>query len=545
VWYGITDTSSTSTSPLKDTLYRFLWIAMFASDIGAAMQTVGSGWLMTSLAPSPFIISLLQMATSLSIFLFALPAGALADIIDRRKLFLATQYFSLAVAVVLSVLTFGGYTTSSVLLVFTFLLGIGNAMSLPVNIVVQTEIVPKKKALAAMTLFSVAIYTGLAIGPILGGLVVAVIGPWAVFTFNAFSFVGMIVFLHRWKKPSERNLLPPEQVVGAIRTGLRYMRHSLHVRSLFVRDFAFTICASSIVSLLPLLVRNQTGMNSILFGILVGSFGIGGLISGLILVPKLQRISIEKRVIGATILYAIAIGALSFLHDVMAVFVGVFTVGTALIVVTSSLNFVAYNSVTSWVKTRVVSVHQMMYWGGVALGSIVWGIVAEVWGIPIALFAASVGLLSSLIASIHYKLKPHTDVDFTPSMHWVMPHVEIDIDEHKDGAVLVEIEYRIDENNSHKFESAMHDVRSLRLRDGAINWGLFHDVENPNRYVETFISASWTEHLRQHERITKADLAIEDKVRSFHIGPDPPHISHLIAENTFKRNHDSQNKDKV
>ncbi|HJW19462.1 MAG TPA: MFS transporter, partial [Candidatus Nitrosotalea sp.] len=150
----MTNTSSTSTSPLKYTLYRFLWITMFASDIGAAMQTVGSGWLMTSLAPSPFIISLLQMVTSLSIFLFALPAGALADIIDRRKLFLATQYFSLAVAIVLSVLTFGGYTTSSVLLVFTFLLGIGNAMSLPVNIVVQTEIVPKKKALAAMTLFS-------------------------------------------------------------------------------------------------------------------------------------------------------------------------------------------------------------------------------------------------------------------------------------------------------------------------------------------------------------------------------------------------------
>jgi len=207
---------------------------MFASDIGAAMQTVGSGWLMTSLAPSPFVISLLQMVTSLSIFLFALPAGALADIIDRRKLFLATQYFSLAVAITLSVLTFGGYATSSVLLVFTFLLGIGNAMSLPVNIVVQTEIVPKKKALAAMTLFSVAIYTGLAVGPILGGLVVDAIGPWAVFTLNAFSFVGIIVFLHKWKKPSERNLLPPEQVIGAIRTGYDTCDiHYMYVHSLF------------------------------------------------------------------------------------------------------------------------------------------------------------------------------------------------------------------------------------------------------------------------------------------------------------------------
>ncbi len=518
---------------------------MFASDIGASMQTVGSGWLITSLAPSPFVVSLLQVVTSLSIFLFALPAGALADIVDRRKLFLVTQYFSLAVAIILSVLTFGGYTTSSILLVFTFLLGIGNAMSLPVNIVVQTEIVPKKKILAAMTLFSVAIYIGLAVGPILGGFVVAAVGPWAVFALNAFSFVGIIVFLHRWRKPSERNLLPPEQVVGAIRTGLRYMRHSLHVRSLFVRDFAFTICASSIVSLLPLLVRNQTGANSILFGILVGSFGIGGLASGLILVPRLQKLSIEKRVIGATILYAIAIGILSFQHDIITVFVGVFAVGTALIVVTSSLNFVAYNSVTLWVKTRVVSVHQMVYWGGVALGSIVWGIVAEIWGLPVALFSASIGLLVGLIASTRYKLKPHTDVDMTPSMHWPMPHVEIDIDEHKDGSVLVEIEYYIDQNNSHEFESVMHGIRSLRLRDGAINWGLFHDVENPTRYVETFISASWTEHLRQHERITKADVAIEDKARSFHIGKDPPRISHLIAENTFRQNRNKPQEDKI
>ncbi len=396
-----------------------------------------------------------------------------------------------------------------------------------------------------MTLFSVAIYIGLAVGPILGGLVVSAIGAWAVFTLNAFSYIGIIVFLHRWRKPSTRNLLPPEQVVGAIRTGLRYMRHSLHVRSLFVRDFAFTICSSSVVSLLPLLVRNQTGENPILFGILVGSFGIGGLISGLILVPRLQKISIERRVIGATILYAITLGALAFQHNIITVFLGVFTVGTALIVVTSSLNFVAYNSVTLWVKTRVVSVHQMVYWGGVALGSIVWGIVAEVWGIPVALFAASVGLLVGLIASTRYKLKPHTDVDFTPSMHWPMPHIEIDLDEHKDGAVLVEIEYNIDESNSHEFESVMHDVRSLRLRDGAINWGLFHDVENPNRYVETFISESWTEHLRQHERITKADIALEDKARSFHVGPDPPRISHLIAENTFRQNKNQINEDKI
>lgn len=525
---------SSSESPLKDTLYRFLWVTMFASEIGAYMQTVGASWLITSLAPSPFVVALLQVVASLSIFLLALPAGALSDIVDRRKLFLITQYFSLAVAAILSILTLGGFTTSSILLVFSFLLGLGFAMSLPVSIVVQTELVPKHKAMAAMTLFSVAIYIGLGVGPLLGGLVVAAAGPWAVFMLNALSFVGIIVFLHRWHKPSDQKLLPPEQVIGAIRTGLRYMRHSLHVRALFVRDFALTICGSALISLLPLLARNEAGSNSILFGILVGAFGIGGMIGGLIIVPRIKMVSIEKRVTIATVVFAVSMAVLSFQHDAITLFVGVFAVGTSLVVTNSSLNFVAYNSVSSWVRTRVVSVHQLVYWGGVAMGSIMWGIVAETWGIPIALLAASIGLAIGLITSTRYKLESHSDVDMSPSLHWTMPNIMIDIDDHKEGPALVEIEFHIDPARSQEFESAMHDVRSLRLRDGAINWGLFHDVENPSRYVEMFVSESWNEHLRQHERITKADLAIEQHAISFHIGKDSPRISHLIGENVSK-----------
>jgi len=407
-------------------------------------------------------------------------------------------------------------------------------MGLPVSIVIQTELVPKHKALAAMTLFSVAIYIGLGVGPLLGGLVVATAGPWAVFMLNALSFVGIIIFLHRWHKTTDQKLLPPEQVIAAIRTGLRYMRHSLHVRALFVRDLTLTICGSALISLLPLLARNEAGSNSILFGILVGAFGIGGMIGGLIIMPRIKTVPIEKRVKVATIVFAVALAVLSFQHDVITLFVAVFAVGMALVVSNSSLNFVAYNSVSAWVRTRVVSVHQMVYWGGVAVGSIMWGIVAEIWGIPIALLAASIGLVIGLVTSGRYKLEPHTDIDLSPSMHWNMPNIMIDIEDHKEGPALVEIEIQIDPARSQEFESAMYDVRSLRLRDGAIYWGLFHDVENPSRYVETFVSESWTDHLRQHERITKADLAIEQHALSFHIGNHAPRISHFIGENVSK-----------
>jgi len=265
----------------------------------------------------------------------------------------------------------------------------------------------------------------------------------------------------------------------------------------------------------------------------------------LLLVPRIRDMPIERRVIGATVLSAVAIAALALLHDAVSLFIAVFVVGTAFIVASSSLNFVAYNSVASWVRTRVVSVHQMIYYGGVATGSIVWGIVAEIWGVQTALLAAASGLVIGLVLSLRYKLKPQTDVDMTPSMHWAMPRIELDIRDHDDGSALVEIEYLIDTARSNEFESAMHEIRSLRLRDGAINWGLFHDVENPSRYVETFISESWTDHMRQHERITKADALIEDRIRTFHIGKDPPRVSHLIGENTFKRNHKSKKRNEV
>lgn len=522
--------SSLTESPLKNKSYRFLWIAMLVSDIGGAMQGVGGGWLITSLSTSPFIVALLQVVSGLSIFLLALPAGAVADIVDKRKLFLITQYFSLVVAAVLSILTFGGFTTPLILLVFTFLLGLGNAMSLPVNIVVQTELVPKAKALAAMTLFGVAVYIGLAAGPLLGGLVVAAAGPWAVFMVNALSFVGIIVFLHRWRKPPERSVLPPEHVVGAIRAGLRYIKHSSHVRALFVRDTAWAICVSALMSLLPLLSRNAALSNSILFGILMGAFGIGGMASGFLIVPRLKNLSIERRVVGATILAAMVLAVLSLEHDFITLFIAVFSAGAAAIVTTSSFNFVAYNSVSVWVRTRVVAVHQLVYWGGFTLGGILWGSIAEIFGIPLTLLAASIGLVIGLTTMTRYKLEPRTDVDMTPSMHWPTPQVMTDIRDHDDGPVLVEIEYQIDPGRSHEFELAMQDIRSLRLRDGAINWGLFHDLENPSRYVETWTSESWAEHLRHHERVTKADVAIEERVKSFHIGKDPPRVSHLIGE---------------
>ncbi|MGB9125213.1 MAG: MFS transporter [Nitrosotalea sp.] len=538
----MSSTNPASSSPLKNSVYRFLWITMFVSDIGASMQTAGSGWLMTSIATSPFVVSLLQVMTSLSIFLLAFPAGALADIIDRRNLFLATQYFSLVVAIILSFLTFEGVTTSSILVVFTLLFGLSNAMSLPVNVVIQTEIVPKKIALAAMTLFSVAIYIGFAVGPLLGGLVVAAAGPGMVFLLNAFSFIGIIVFLHRWNKPSERKL-PPEQVIGAIRTGLRYMRHSLHVRALLVRDFTITICASAVISLLPLLARNEAGSNSILFGVLVGALGLGGLFSGFVIVPQIKNISIEKRVAGSIILYAIAMVVISFHNGIVILFVGLFVIGTTLIIISSSLNFVAYNSVSSWVRTRVVSVHQMMYWGGVSFGSIIWGIVAEIWGMQTALMAAAIGLVVGLVISTRYKLKPLSDVDLTPSMHWYMPRTMIDIDDHAEGTVLVEMEFQIDPTRSQEFESAMIYVRSIILRDGAIRWELFHDVENPSRYVMMFASESWTDHLRHHERMTKADLAIEQHAISFHVGKDPPRVSHLISEDMSRQNPKMKNND--
>jgi MFS family permease len=521
---------------LTHKLFRALWIATVASNIGTSMHNVGAAWLMTSLTPSPLTVALLQTSTSLSIVLFALPGGAFADVFDRRRLLLVAQYFMLTVAAIIAILAFTGIVTPSILLAVTFLLGLGAAISMPAAMGASLELVPRSDARHAITLGGVSVNIGAAVGPTLGGFIVAASGPWFVFMLNAISFVGLIVFLHKWKRSTKLGDLPPERVFGAMRAALRYIRHSSHIHGLFVRDLAFSIFGSALMALLPILTRHDLHLDSTGFGILAGCFGLGAIISGFVVLPRLpKRLSIEWRVGGAIVIFAGTMTILAYKPDFVILCLAMIAGGIAQLTIISSLNFATYQSAPKWVGIRVLAVHILVFQAGMTGGSVLWGVLANHFGVPSTLFFASLGLLIGLVTMIRHRLLSGRDVDMTPSLHWQVPQVAADLHP-DDGPVLIETEYIIDNTKSDEFENAIKDMRTLRLRDGAINWSLFRDIANPSRYVETFVAESWAEHLRQHERITKTDKEIEDRVKTFHVGKTDPVVEHFIGTTIPKRN---------
>lgn len=482
---------------------------------------------MTSLTPSPLMVALMQTATSLPVFLVALPAGALADIFDRRRLLLFWQGWMLACAAGLGVLTLIGATTPVVLLSFTFALGLGAAMNAPAWQAIAPELVSRAELPAAVALNSVGFNIARAVGPALGGFIVAAAEPAAVFLLNAASFVGVIFVLYRWRRKRRQTGLPTERLIGAIQAGMRYVHYAPVLDAVLVRVGVFISCGSALWALLPLVARQQLKLESLGYGVLLGSLGLGAVMGAAFLPWVRQRISIDQLIAIATVVFAIATLSLAYLHNFALLCIALVAGGAAWMVIMSSLNVAAQIAVPSWVLSRALGAYQLVFQGGIAIGSALWGIVAEHLGNSTALLGAASGLIVGLIAAARYQLTPGDKLDLSPSLHWPEPTVMIDL-RPDDGPVLITIEYYIDPERGREFAQAMLALSRVRRRDGAIRWGLFHDTADPSRYVETFIVESWAEHLRQHERVTVADRAVEERALAFHIGDAPPTVSHLI-----------------
>lgn len=518
--------TQTAWAPLRQPLFRDLWTASVVSNVGTWMQNVGVAWLMTSLRPTPVMVSLVQTAATLPVFLGALPAGAIADVADRRRLLLLTQGWMLGVAGVLGAMTLAGATTPYSLLFFTFLMGLGDAMNGPAWASVTPEIVPHEELPAALGLNSAGYNVARAIGPALGGLVVASIGSGQAFLFNAASFVGVLVVLYRWRRTARESLLPAERVAAAMRSGLRYVRHSPPVRVVLVRAAAFLFAASALWALMPL-VALRLGHGSMGYGGMLGCVGVGA-VCGAGFLPRLRRRwGVDMLSGGATAVFA----AMMFLaphqpHSAL-LYLSMIVAGGGWLTMMVSLNVGAQISTPTWVRARALAVYIFTFQGAMALGSLFWGAVAKYLGVSFALAAAGVLMLLGLGVVGRYPLEATEGLKLNPSMHWPELSV-ISPPETDHGPVLVTVEYRVDPKNSREFAEAMREVGRTRRRDGAIQWGLFRDTADPWRQVETFVVDSWGEHLRQHERATVADREIEARARAFHVGESPPRTSHLI-----------------
>lgn len=520
--------ASSAWSPLQYMAFRTLWIASLVSNIGTWLHNTGASWLMTDLTPSPTVVALLQTATSLPIVLLALPAGSFADVVDRRQMLLLTQVWMLIVAVGLAVSDLMGWIDAPLLLGFTFALGIGNALHRPVWQAVIPELIPREELSNAIALGGVSINLARAVGPALGGIIVATAGVSAVFLLNAVSFGCMIFAIYRWQESPRQNSLPPEHIIGAMITGVRYVRYAPELKAVLIRAAAFIFCGTAFWALLPIVARQELKLDALGYGMITGAVGIGAFI-GATLLPKIrQRLSLNALVAIATLIYGGGMLALAYLRNFPWLLVLSLVVGVAWIALMSSFNVAAQVVLPAWVRARGLAAYLIAFQGGMAAGSLIWGAVASRIGTSSAIAIAAVGLILGLGLSLRYQLSKETNLDLSPSLHWSEPTVAMTL-RPDDGPVLITVRYQIEPESKTEFVRATQKLENIRRRDGAYHWQLYSDIAHPHCYWETFVSYSWIEHLRQHDRFTITDRAIEERVRSFHVGKKPPSVSHMLA----------------
>lgn len=519
--------STSMWTPLRQPLFRALWIASAMSNIGTWMHDVGASWLMTEMSPSPFLIAMMQAASSLPFFMLALPAGAIADVVDRRKMLLWTQCWMMVVAVVLGILTLTHITTPWILIALTFILSVGSSMNMPVWQAITPELVPKEDMPQAVTLSGIIVNLSRSIGPALAGIVIARAGTGAVFLLNAVSFLGVIVVIYRWQRTPKPSALPTERVVGAMQAGIRYVRFSSVFQSVLVRTCAYIIFGSALFALLPLLGRQELKLDALGYGIILGFWGIGGLAGAFILPKARERFSIDQLVAGASVLMGMMMLALAYVRNVPLICGVMLLVGIASLSVMVSLNVAAQTAVPTWVRARALAVQMLVFQGSMAVGSILWGGIAQRQGISSALANAAVGLIVCVLLTLRYRLVCAEKLDLQASLHWEQPTHAFEPCPN-DGPILVTLEYRVDPNKAEEFVKVMQKLSKIRRRDGAIQWGLYQDLSDPSKFTETAIVESWAEHKRQFERVTNADREVEELARGFHIGDEPPKVSQML-----------------
>jgi MFS family permease len=523
------DATRSAWAPFRHLAFTVLWIATVVSNVGTWMQNAAAGWLMTSLAPDPFMVSLVQVATSLPLFLFALPAGALADIVDRRRLLVVIQVVVTILVAAFALVIGLGWVTPGLLLAFTFLAAAAAALIMPAWQSIVPQLVPRQDLQPAVALNSVGLNISRAIGPALAGLIIAVWGMAAPFWVNAVTTVGVIAALIWWRPPVDDAgaRLPPEQFHRAVAAGLRHARHNPHLRATLVRAMGFFIFASAYWALLPLVARNQVAGGPELYGLLLGAIGAGA-VAAAFLLPWLKRqLGADRLVAAGTLGTALALLMFALARAPAVALAASLIAGVSWIAVLATINVSAQVALPGWVRGRGLSIFGTVMFGSLTLGSAVWGKVAALTGLPAAHLIAMGGALVTIPILWRWKLQTGADLDLRPSMHWPEPALAQDVEADR-GPVLVTVEYRIRPDDRAPFLVALARLAGERRRDGAFDWDVFEDMAQPGRFVETFMLDSWIEHLRQHARVTQADRELQDSVNRFHIDGAPT-VTHLIA----------------
>lgn len=521
------ESSRGSFAPLRIPVFAVLWGATVMGNIGSFMRDVASAWLITDLSPSPTAVALIQTAATLPVFLLAIPAGVLSDILDRRRFLIFVQLMLAGVSLTLLVLSRTGALTVEYLIALTFIGGIGAALMGPTWQSIVPELVPREQLRNAVALNSLGVNIARAIGPATGGLILASFGAAVTYGADVLSYVFVIAALLWWRRPAASSDALSENFLGAFRAGLRYARASRELHVVLLRAAVFFLFASAAWALLPLVARQMLGGSAGFYGVLMGAVGAGA-IAGALLLPTLRaRLGADGLVLAASLITVVVLGALVFAPPRWLAVVLMLLLGTGWIVALTTLNGVAQAVLPNWVRGRGLAVYLMVFNGAMAAGSLAWGLTAQAVGVPTALVISAAGL--AVLALLFHRVRlPAGEANLQPSNHWPEPLLAQPV-AHDRGPVMVQIDYRVRAEDRAAFVAAMHKLSAERRRDGAYAWGLQEHTSEPERIMEWFLVESWAEHLRQHHRVSHADADLQGEVLRYHQGPQPPAVHHFLA----------------
>jgi MFS family permease len=524
---GAADAEGSAWSPFRYTVFTVLWVATVLSNIGSWMQNAAAAWLMTSLRPQPFEVALVQAATAVPMFLFSLPAGALADIIDRRRLLIAVQIATVVIAALFAIFVWLNWATPNWLLTFIFLSGIATVLAMPAWQAIVPQLVPKEELRSAVALNGVGLNISRAVGPALAGVAIGTLGMAAPYWINALSTFAVIGALIWWRPPQPlAQSLPAERFIGAIRSGFRYACYNPDLRATLIRAAGFFPLASVYWALLPLLAREQIGGGPELYGVLLGAIGAGA-VCGAFVLPAAAKLGADRVVAGATVGTAVALVLFAIARELVTALIACVFAGISWVAAISTLNVSAQFALPGWVRGRGMAMFATMQFAGLAVGSVIWGQAAQGIGLPAVHVIAAIALVASVLLLRRWRLQTAVGLDLAPSMHWPTPLLSHDIEPDR-GPVLVTVEYAVASADRAAFLAAMAQLASERRRDGAYDWGIYEDASKEGVFVETFHVDSWLEHMRQHQRVTNADRVLEDAVDGFQTEGTPA-VRHLIA----------------
>ncbi len=510
-------------APLRVPVFRRIWSASLLSNFGQLILGVGVAWEMTRLTDSSTMVALVQTAMMLPLMLIALPAGAIADMFDRRKVAMTGLGIAALFGSLLSLLAFLELTTPWLLLLFCSLIGTGVALYNPAWQSSIGEQVESKQLPAAIALNTISYNIARSFGPALGGLLVVAAGAQAAFATNAFGYLPLMLAFFLWKRGQVPSRLPPERITRAIVSGVRYAFHSSSIRTVVIRGFIFGCGSVTATALAPLIAKDLLGGDASTFGILLGAGGVGAVTGALLINTFHEHFGAEKAVSILSVVCGLSLIGIGLSRYLPLTCLGMFLAGGASMITISLLNISVQVSVPRWVTARALSLYSSLLTGGIALGAWVWGSVADHWTIDIAMMASGGYMLLLPVCALFLRLPNASTIGSEPVNLASEPEVELAITM-RSGPIVIEMEYWIEPDDARAYYDAMREVRAVRLRNGGFDWSITRDIGEPALWIERFHLPTWGDYLRMRDRSTQADLNAQNIANRFLIPGKPKRV---------------------